>query len=140
NRSELIAILAAGFGKETIYSLVIASSLVAASFQFINVGYLDPWSKKFEQEVENEDFFSVTQGSIAGKVWYKSKGYYASFSVFDQDKNELKDLTLYFFDETDLGTRIVKAKQATYVGAQEWKLSHGTIWEQLSSQNFPVVE
>ncbi len=142
--AELIAILAAGYSTLRIYLLIGTCSLSMVAFQFIMVGYLEPYANKVER-IENQKSRKsegkyLTRSSIeGGKFWYKSQNYFASFSYFDRPNLTLKDFEVYYFNELHSSTRILTANSATYLGPGKWKLTDVNELSSLAGTSFPVA-
>ena len=144
--SELIAILAAGFSAKKIYRLILVFSFSIAFLQFINVGYLQPYSNKIKnsdkEQSSSDDSRYLARSKIgnSGILWHKSKGYFSSFALFDRKSQELKDLSIYYLSEDGLVESIFKSKTAKYDSNNLWLLKDLEIFQNLSDKNFPVVK
>jgi lipopolysaccharide export system permease protein len=144
NHSELIAILATGYSTKRIITLIIYLASGVALFQFIVVSYLEPMSNKlklnYEYELQKENLtrLGITTSTLeGGKVWYKSSTYFASFSGFDKDKNELKELSLYYFSPNYKGSKIIHSKTAKFYKDNLWILEDGISYSHLEGDAFP---
>ncbi len=144
NHSELIAILATGFSVKKIILIIIYLSAIVSTFQFVVVSYLQPASNKLKLNYEDELQFeklkkhSISTSSLESeRVWYKSNTYFASFTGFDREKNELKELSLYFYSQSFRASKIIHAKTATYVKDNLWTLKSVTSHSKLENNEFP---
>ncbi len=145
NHSELIAILATGFSTKKIISIILGLCFVVSFIQFIIVSFLVPLSNKLKLDFdEKREYAKVEKSGIqtssldTGKVWYKSKTYFASFSGFDRKNNELKNLSLYFFSPSFKGSKIIFAKTARYIEGDIWIVQDGVSYSKLENNEFPV--
>ena len=143
--AELMAILAGGFSAKRIYGLVLLLSISVAFLQFINLGYLQPLANKvkrnnFEKSRKNESrYLARSQAGESGLIWYKSQNYFASFSFFNQDKSEIRDISVYFLNDENKMYRLIRADKATYLGQSLWDLQNATEYSSLENKEFPQV-
>ncbi len=142
--SELIAILATGFSTKKIISIIASLAIIVSFIQFIIVSFFMPLSNKLKLDYESELQTSKlkkaglqTSSLDNGKVWYKSKTYFASFTVFDRKNNELRDLSLYFFSPNFKGSKIITAETAKYVEDKVWTIKNGISYSKLENEQFP---
>jgi lipopolysaccharide export system permease protein len=140
--SELISILAAGYSYAQIYFLILCCSLSVVVLQFLNLAYLEPLANKVKrQEIQKSREFEgkyLTRSSVdGGKFWYKTDGYFASFSYFDRRKKSLVDFEIYFFSPKNMSVKIIKAKEAVYLRPQEWQLNDVEDFTSLDNSVFP---
>lgn len=140
--NELIAILAAGLSSFRIYGLIATCSLFMVMVQFANMGYIGPYANKIKRQAISKSKISegkyLTRGAIdGGDFWFKSKDYFATFSVFDRATNSLRDVKFYFFDGNYLGTKTIIAKEAIFVKENEWLLKQIVSLDKLSVSGFP---
>lgn len=145
NHSELMAVLSAGYSSFRIYRIVLLSSLIIAFVQFINIGYLKPFSNKikrleFEKSRKNESkYLARSKYGESGLLWYKSKSYFSSFDFFDEKNKELKNISLYFQNSSGTLAKVIKAKSAFFVKDKKWKLINAIEINNLSSPGFPKL-
>ncbi|MBD66899.1 MAG: hypothetical protein CME62_16980 [Halobacteriovoraceae bacterium] len=143
SKSELMAILAAGYSAKKIYGLILGCSLLLGAFQFVNLGYLVPFANKvkrnqFEKSRKNESkYLARSQIGKSGLIWYKSGNYFTSFKAFDVKNNALKDVLVYFLNEDKKLDSIYRAQTAKYIAKKRWKLEGISIVQSLSQKNFP---
>lgn len=143
SHSELISILAAGYSYQKIYFLIGTCALFVVGFQFLNLGFIEPYANSIKrQEIQKSRASEgkyLTRSSIdGGKFWYKSQNYFASFSFFDRKTKSLKDFEVYFFSDAHSSERIIKSKIASFISKGEWKLSDVTELSSLDSAAFPM--
>lgn len=142
--SELMAILAGGFSAERIYRLILICSFSVGLLQFLNSGFLVPMANKikrqeFEKSRKNESkYLARSKIGDSGLIWYKTDNYFTSFKAFDSKKNILKDVTVYFITDAERLNSIYKAKSATFVKNNKWKLNDIEIIQSLENENFPT--
>lgn len=144
SKSELIAILAAGFSVKKFYALFLFFSLFVALLQFLNLGVIDPLANKikrqeFEKSRRNESKY-LARSNIGGSgyLWYKTNKYFASFLAYDAKNQALRDISLYFFDQDSKATRLIKAPKANYVEGTKWLLENAYVLNQLQGETFPT--
>lgn len=144
--SELIAILSGGFGANKIYKLVLIFSFSITFIQFINVSFIHPLANKIKrQELERSSksesrYLARSTIGNTGIMWYKSEGYFSSFVGFDRKTSELKNLSIYYLNDSGLIDSVFKAKSATYSKNSFWNLKDLKIYQNLSDENFPLVK
>ena len=143
--SELMGLLAGGYSSLKIYSIIFFSSLFIASIQYINLGYLQPLANKikrqeFEKSRKNESrYLARSKTGDAGLNWYKSPRYFASFNFFDEKRNQIRDISLYFYNEDNKLYRYITAKHATYLQNGLWNFFMAMEYNSLDDKNFPVI-
>lgn len=143
SKSELMAILSAGYSAKKIYALIFYCSLSIGALQFINLGYLVPMANKvkrsqFEKSRTQESkYLARSKIGQSDLIWYKSGNYFTSFRAFDSKNNSLKDVLIYFISDDDKLDSIYRAKSAKYVAQKRWKLEDITIIQSLSTNEFP---
>lgn len=146
NRNELTAIFASGYSRQSFISDVFQASLFIALFQFLLISYLDPYIKRNRQELfdvhtdkidafESQGLSSSTIGT--GKIWYRTKDYFFAFSAFDKNKDQIKDVSLFFITPDKLISKIIQAEQATYIGQNYWQFDHAKVLEDVDTKDFP---
>jgi len=103
-RSELTAIFASGYSRKKYIIDLIYASLIVTFIQFFMTSYVSPFFKfhketfisgsshKFKN-LRSQGLKSSTIGS--GKMWYKSEGYFISFTNYNQRKKELYNVNIY---------------------------------------------
>lgn len=147
NRNELTAIFASGFSRKAYLVTIFQASMFIALFQFLVGGFVDPILKQNKNvlipnnaskftNLKSKGLKSKTIGS--GYIWYKSSNYYLSFARFDQKKNSLKRVLMYYFDSNYKFMTKVKAKEVNYVDGK-WVFINGVAHEKLNSKEFPIV-
>lgn len=141
--SELVSVLAAGYSYTRIYFLIGLCALSVVGMQFLNLGYLEPFANKIKrqeiQKSQRSEGRYLTRSSLeGGKFWYKSHGYFASFSFFDRRQKLLKDFEIYYFSEAHLSTKIIKSQSATFTSNNTWKLTGVTELNNLKNSTFPT--
>jgi lipopolysaccharide export system permease protein len=145
NHSELMAILAAGYSSKKIYSLITTSSLLIAFLQFVNIGYIKPYSNKikrnqFEKSRLNESkYLARSKFGDTGLLWYKSSSYFTSFDFFNPKKYELTNVSLYFQSDLKTLSEIYKAERAVFYQDNQWTLHGVKHISNLSGGGFPSI-
>jgi lipopolysaccharide export system permease protein len=104
NRSELTAIFASGYSRKKYIIDLVFASIIVTLIQFFMTSYVSPFFKfhketfiagsshKFKN-LKSQGLKSSTIGS--GKMWYKSDGYFISFTNYNQRKKELYNVNIY---------------------------------------------
>lgn len=143
--SELMAILSAGYSTKRIYGLILACSLLVGSAQFINLGFVQPYAnnikrRNFEKSQKYESkYVAKSQIGPSGLMWYKTVDYFVSFGAFDNRNNRLKNISIYFFNNKNVVTKVLKAHTANFLDGQ-WELLDVSVIDLLESLNFPKQE
>lgn len=149
NTNELTAIFSLGFSRKKVLLYLAEASLLIAMVQFINNSFVQPsvmkkkgsliskYGKKFKN-LKSKGLRSSTIGS--GKIWFKSPEYYFSFSSYNKFENVLNSLTIFYLDENQKISKIVKSNKATHIQDNKWQLLSGTTTSMLSNNEFPKEE
>lgn len=149
NRNELTAIFAGGYSRQSYFYDLLQVSVYVALFQFLMSAYVTPYFKskrhilledsigKF-RSLNKEGLGASTLGS--GKIWYKSKGYYFSFSHFDSKTNQLLNVSIYNYDQNYKLKEITQIKSLTYSpDSGAWIPQEHKSFDQLNEPNFPSI-
>lgn len=147
NRNELTAIFASGYSRRKfITDIGSIGALVGVCLFFIN-GYLVPHSKhqlellKKGNLLESSDSINKSSISInalnSGKIWFKGKDYFFSYSSFDRKTNTLYNLALYFYDKNFKLTEQISAAYADYQKDNTWLLHRALHYTNLDNAAFP---
>ncbi len=145
-RSELMGILAGGYSAPRIYSLILSCAIVLGVFQFLNLAFLVPYANKvkrgeFEKSKKNESkYLARSRMGDSGLVWYKSKGYFTSFEVYDTKKKALRNVSVYFMSDKNKLKSIISAKQAHFKKDNLWEMQDATISSFLANNDFPKLD
>lgn len=151
NRSELTAIFACGFSrKQFITTIGLIGTLMGVVLFFINA-YLVPLTKHKQNALKNGSQTQSADAAIqkstisinalnSGKIWFKGKTYFFSYSSFDLKTNTLYNLTMYFYDKDFKFTEFTTAAYADYQGESKWSLRRSLHYTNLSSKTFPTVK
>lgn len=145
-KSELIAMLGAGFSAKRFYILFLGASFFVGLLQFINLGFIDPFANKikrqeFEKSRRNESKY-LARSNIGGSgyLWYKTGHYFASYLAYDAKNEVLKNVSLYVFDESSKGKEVIKAQTAKFSHDTLWILEDPFVVKGLETKEFPFVE
>lgn len=141
--AELISILAAGYSYRKIYFLIGFCALTVVGIQFLNLGFIEPFANKVKrQEIQKSrksEGKYLTRSSIeGGRFWYKTPSYFASFAYFDRRTSSLRDLEIYFFNDSYNSEKIIKASSAYFVSEGRWSLKDVTELTSLDTPTFPM--
>lgn len=146
SRNELTAIFASGYSRKAFISDIFQASLFIALFQFLLTSYLDPYIKRnrellFNIQTDKIDAFEsqgLSSSTIGtGKIWYRTRNYFFAFTAFDKNKNQIKDVELFFINPDKLVSRIIEAEQASYLSDNRWMLDQVSVLENLGEEGFP---
>jgi lipopolysaccharide export system permease protein len=145
--NELVAMISLGQKPLNFIFIFFQLSLFIAVFSFACAGLLDPFTKKIRHEFlppEQDFFFVVTNKGLirssldTGKIWYKSKDYFVSFSAYDESNKQLNDISVMIYDNNFVLSKIVYAKQATYVN-KGWIFNDGYELDNINLKKFPKL-
>lgn len=143
--SELMAILASGYSSKKFYSLIGLCSLSIGLMQFVNLGFIQPYANKikrqeFEKSQRNESRY-IARSKIGSSdlLWYKSDEYFTSFSAFDYKNKILKNVTLYYFNNLNNLSKIIKAPSAKFI-ENSWNFENALVISNLNTKSFPDVK
>ncbi|MGK0367171.1 MAG: lipopolysaccharide export system permease protein [Thermoproteota archaeon] len=134
SHSELIAILAASYSPKKIYFIITMASLSVASFQFYNTSYLQPIANK--AKIQQSNTTGIQSKMSEGKIWYKSKDYFSSFTAFDNKTQTLYDLTLFFHNSEYKGSNIIYGKEVKFLKDNKWIIKKGKVYKTLDLDRF----
>lgn len=147
-RNELVPIFASGLSRKTFVIIILKLTAVIALLQFTLGGYIAPFAKTLRPRLMKgmEIHFRSNKASglkaatrDTGKLWYVGKDYFSSFKAYDKHNQELKQLSLYYFDaKTQKSKKIIHAKQAKYDKEFYWKLEDVRIIDHLNLKDFPT--
>jgi len=149
NRNELTAIFAGGYSRQSYFYDLLQVSIYVALFQFVMGAYVTPYFKskrhvllqdsigKF-RSLNKEGLGASTLGS--GKIWYKSNGYYFSFSHFDTKTNQLLNVSVYNYDRNYKLKEITQIKSLTYSSeTKTWIPQEHKSYDNLNDPAFPSI-
>lgn len=144
SHSELIAILASGFGKKQILKVILFTGTLAGLLQFYIVGYLDPYlenkKKNIQSEMQSQSSESVSSFSN-DKVWIKNKKYITSYTFYYHQDKKMQSPSILYFDEKHHLAQLIEAKEAVYLKNNIWTFWDATVYEYLNTNNeFPNVK
>ena len=147
SRNELTSIFASGFSRRQFITLIGFAGLIVGFFLFIINGYLVPYSKHKQalnlikasnpdtQTVKNPVSINALQ---SGRIWFKSQGYFFSYSSFDANTNTIYDLSLFFYDKTFHHSEQYAARSAKFIKDNVWLLTSGVHVTNLENATFPT--
>ena len=147
NRNELTAIFAGGYSRKQFIFDLIQASLLVSLFHLFTAGFIKPYIKSKRVEIIGKNAFKfrnlgkkgLSASTIgAGKIWYKSNGYYFSFVAFDKKNNILKDISLYSYDNSYHLDSIISAQSAIYRENKIWELENVKTINKLNNSQFPA--
>ena len=146
SHAELIAILAGGFDAKKIYSLIGMCAVTVGLLQFINLGFLLPMAnkikrKEFEKSRRNESkYLARSKIGGSGLLWYKSDNYFTSFTAYDTQAKQLKNVTVYFQNPNGRLERVVKAETARFLSPGLWSFDTAQVLNFLDGRSFPGTQ
>lgn len=139
SRNELTAIFASGYGRSRfVVAICVAGSVAGIILFFINA-YIVPYAKHQQELLKNPTAAnSVSINALnSGKIWFKGKDYFFSYSSFNTRLLELHNLTLYFYDTNFKFTEQISAPQAVFEKNNSWVLKNALRTTNLQNQTFP---
>ncbi len=146
NRNELTAIFASGYSRlKFVVDISTVGAFVGVSLFFIN-GYLVPYTKHKQEQIKKGASSNGKQANISinalnsGRIWFKGRDYFFSYSLFDHKTNSLYDLTLYFYDKDFKLTELVSAAYANYQSENNWLLHKSHHYTNLENKTFPTLK
>lgn len=147
NRNELTAIFAAGYSRKRFFQDIFIGTLVIACTQFLISGFLEPYTKSkkdFFIEDGQAKFKNLrSEGLMAstiesGRLWFKSKNYFFSFSSFDKKIDQLNDVSIFYINDKNLLSQKIKAESLRYIG-DAWIGEKVVTIDYLAEKVFPQV-
>ena len=146
--NELTAIFASGFSRMNYLFIIFQASFVISIFQFIISAYINPTvqSKKFDLLKESTSKFKnlnkqgLSSSTInSGRIWYRSKDYFFSFSKYNRILKELDNVSIYKFNQEKKIESIIHSKKLIYTGGEnKWLAQNNLIYTNLSNSKFPI--
>ncbi|MBC75753.1 MAG: hypothetical protein CME64_07035 [Halobacteriovoraceae bacterium] len=146
SHAELIAILAGGFDARRIYTLIGMCAISVGLLQFLNLGFLMPMAnkikrKEFEKSRRNESkYLARSKIGRSGLLWYKSDNYFTSFTAYDTQAKQLKNVTVYFQNPKGKLQRVVKAESGKFLEPGVWSFNSVQELNLLDGKIFPKME
>ncbi len=146
NRNELTALFASGFSHINFLSTIAIVSSIVGLFMFVVGAYIQPFAKNYRDifidnsasKFKNLKRHGLRYSTLkTGKIWYKSKDYYFSFTAYDKANKVLVDVDLYFYDLDYKLRQKVTATRAEHMIDNSWVFHDGTSYLSLSDNNFP---
>ncbi len=147
NRNELTAIFAAGYSRKRFFNDVASAAFFVAVTQFFISGFIEPYAiskKDFLIEDGQSKFKNLkSQGLMAstigsGRMWYKSNNYFFSFSTFNNAKDALSDVSIYFFENNKISTKI-SSPQLSFINGK-WIAKTSTVTDELNNLGYPLAQ
>ena len=148
NRNELTAIFASGYSRKRFMRDVAIGGIIIALSQFLISSFIEPFAKSkkdlFIQDGQSKFKNLKSKGLMAstigsGKMWFKSDKYFFSFSTFDKQKNQLNQVSAYFFNSDNLITSKITAPAAKFIGGA-WICEDALSINQLVGGKFPETK
>ncbi len=141
SRNELTAIFASGFPRWRFVASICLSGGVAGVILFYINSYLVPYAKHQQTILNNPANASKNAISInamnSGKIWFKGKDYFFSYSSYNKRNLELRDLTLYIYDSNFVFSEEINARIAKFEKDNNWILKDATRTTNLHNKTFP---
>jgi lipopolysaccharide export system permease protein len=142
SRNELTAIFASGYGRSRfVVSICTAGSIAGIILFYINA-YLVPYAKHQQTLLNNpEKANSISINALnSGKIWFKGKDYFFSYSSFNTRLLELHNLTLYYYDNDFKFSEQISAPKAVFKDSNNWILTHALRATNLQNKTFPDLK
>ena len=147
-QNELVAIFASGYSRK-IFILSFASiSCFIAFIQFIIISYVDPVMKSKRHLVMKDGHSKFknfkeqglkTSTITSGKIWYKSKDYFFSFSTFDEKKKTIHQASFYHFTKNNKISKKIEALSLVHLEKNLWAATELRAYHFLDKPRFPEI-
>lgn len=147
-RNELTAIFAGGYSRKRFMTDIAIGTIVVSLSQLFISSFLEPFaiSKKDILITDGQSKFKnlKSQGLMAstigsGRMWFKSKNYFFSFSTFDKENNQLNDVSIYYYNDNNFLKEKVTSKALQYIGGA-WIGTQTNVLRNLETGEFPLVQ
>lgn len=141
SQSELLAILASGYNSRRIYILIFFCSLFVGFIQFINLGYIQPTTNHYKRnqiekgQSKTSKFIARSKVGESKLIWYKTDSYFMSFSSFIESKNQLQNVSLFYFNNDNKLARVIRAPSANYLN-NTWSLLNAVSIDHIDQNDF----
>lgn len=150
-RGELMAIFACGFPRYAFLTVIFRMALLVAAAQFLNSAFVRPYSESLPRRLLRDGGIHFrkdqdrtegikTSNSVTGRIWYKNASYYCSFAAFDKSRNELREVTFFYYGPDYKLVQIIWAQRARYLRGNSWQLIDGRMVNSLQNKNFPQTD
>lgn len=146
NRNELTAIFASGFSRQAYIVCLVYISIFVTFFQFFVSGYLNPYIKSKRHIILSDslDKFRKLQSqglsTASGKIWYKNREYFFSFSKFDKNSNTIFNVDVYKYNAEYKLKEVLKFPLLKHdPNTNSWKFKDSYALKGLSELSFPQV-
>ncbi|MFN8370231.1 MAG: LptF/LptG family permease [Bacteriovoracaceae bacterium] len=146
NKNELISIFASGFSGRSFYFTVIQISLLVGFIQYYIGGYLAPYASTLRPkwiDLKNTHFTNHTGTGIKfslnqGKMWYKGKNYFFSFSNYNRKDKKFDFISLNYFNPSTYHLeKLVHADSAKFESSDKLLFYNVEIIDSLNNDLFP---
>ena len=147
-QNELVAIFASGYSQKNLVLSFVSISFFIALVQFFIVSYVDPIVKSKHYFVIKDGYSKFknlkeqglkTSTITSGKIWYKSKKYFLSFSTFDEKKKTIHRASFYYFTKNNKISKKVEALSLTHIEKKRWIATDLLTYDFLDIPRFPKV-
>ena len=147
-QNELVAIFSSGYPIRKFILSFISISCLIAIIQFFVISYVDPIikSKRYLIMKDGDSKFKnlkeqglKTSAMASGKIWYKSKKYFFSFSAFDEKKRTIHNASFYYFTKNHKISKKFEALSLAHVEQNKWIASNLQIYNFLDVPQFPKI-
>ena len=147
-QNELVAIFMSGYSRKIFVLSFMAISFLVASVQFFSISYLDPIlkSKRFDIMKDGHRKFKnlkeqglKTSTVSSGKIWYKSKDYFLSFSTFDEKNKIIHRPSFYYFTKEHKISKKIEALSLTHLEKKLWSAENLQTYAFLDNPEFPKI-
>ena len=148
SQNELVAIFSSGYSRKNIILGFMTISFFVALIQFFAISYLDPIlkSKRFVIMKDGHRKFKnlkeqglQTSTVSSGKIWYKSKNYFLSFSTFDEKNKTIHRPSFYYFTQAHKISKKVEALSLVHLENKSWLATGLQVYDFLDDSRFPEI-
>ena len=147
-QNELVAIFASGYSRRNFILSFTAISCLVAIVQFFIASYVDPMVKSKRSLIMKDGHSKFknlkeqglkTSTIASGKIWYKSKNYFFSFSTFDEQKKTINMASFYHFTKDHKISQKIEALSLSHVENKTWAATDLRTYHFLDTARFPEV-
>ena len=147
-QNELVAIFASGYSRKNFIFIFALISCFIALIQFFVISYIDPIVKSKRSLVMKDGdskFRNLKEQGLktsaisSGKIWYKSKKYFFSFSTFDENNKTIHRASLYYFTKDHKISKKIRALSLLHIKDKLWIAKNLRISDFLDTARFPKI-
>ena len=147
-QNELVAIFASGYPRKSLVLSFASISCLVALIQFFIISHVDPmmkskrslFMKNGHSKFKNLKAQGLKTSTItSGKIWYKSKNYFFSFSTFDEQKKTIHRASFYYFTKNHKISKKIDALSLVHIEKNLWFATDLRTYHFLDTLRFPKI-